>query len=277
MSDAHDSVDGVAFDRDEVVIDGDEIRLYERMSDGTQWPSVSTVVSQRDTPEKDEGIQGWRDFLNSRPDRPDPDDVLSYKGWRGTLAHWKALKSLASYDLAGDEEVEAYEGLKGWEYRYEDALSRADDEVEWFTERFREMAEQEGIARFDDDGDVIEHRVKKVEQYVFDPEVGYAGQYDLLYEHADKGTVLADLKTSKSDSKAQLFERKFPDYGLQLAAYARAANYDVDHVQLLWASPDTEEYAVVDEDEMPRSRASYETKFVALTRELRETLDGYDI
>lgn len=275
MSDEFNSIDGVAYDRDEKIVDGEEIRLYKRMTDGAQWPSVSSIVSHRDTPEKDEGIQGWRNWLKSQSDRPDPDDVLNYKGWRGTLAHWKALEPLASYDLAGDEEQEAYDGLKGWEYRHEDALTRAAGDVDWFLDEFRRMAHEEDIARFDGD-ELLEHHVRKVEQYVVETEIGYAGQYDLLYEHPKRGTVLADLKTSKADSVDDLIDKKWPDYGMQLAAYARAARYDIDHVQVLWASPDTKTAAVIDQDDMPKTRVEYEEEFVALATELRETLDGYD-
>lgn len=269
MSSEREIDTGAAFETGSVTINGDSYRMYSNDSD--EYPSVSTIVRSRPTPEKDKSIEGWRNWLKGQPDRPHPDDVLQYKGYRGTLAHYKALDPLARYELAGDDEFEAYEGLKGWEYRHEDALSQAEDDVEWFVEQFRQFAEEWSIARFED-GEVVDTHVRSVEQAVVEETIAYAGRYDLLYDHPDRGTIMADLKSSNAKSVDDLFEKKFPDYGMQLAAYARASKFDVDEIQTIWISPDSRESAVITEAEMPQTRSEYEARFTELAESLHETL-----
>lgn len=254
-------------DTDTVEYDGVEMRVYQR--DDNEWPSVSEIRDYRPTPDRDKSIQGWKNWLEGQPDRPNPDDVLSYKGWRGTLAHYKSLNPLAAQDLAGDDELEAYEGLKGWQYRHDDALSQAEDDVEWFVDQFRQMATDRGIARFDGDT-VADSTVRAVEQAILDRDVGYAGRYDLAYDHPERGTTLADLKTSNANSVDDLIKKKWPDYGLQLAAYARGAPFEVDAVEVLWASPDKREASVITEDMMPKSRDEYEEWFLDLAEQFHD-------
>lgn len=260
--------------RDEVTIDGTDYRMYS--DDEGEYPSVSTVLDARPTPEKDKSIEGWRNWLKGQPDRPDPGEVLDFKSWRGTLAHWAALDPLARRDLAGDEEVRAYDGLSGWEYRHDDALTQAEDDVDWFVEQFRAIVEDWGIATFDGDG-IVDSNVRAVERYVVDRDVGYAGQYDLAYEHPTRGTVVADLKTSKADSRRDLFDKKFPRYGMQLAAYARASSFDVDECHLIWIAPDTRESAIIPDSEWPETQGVYEAQFIGHATDLHQTvLDDYD-
>ena len=271
-------VNGRDVSRKTVTIDGTDARMY---SDGHKsWPSVSTVLDARPTPEKDKSIQGWKNWLKGQDDRPDPDEVLSYKGARGTLAHYRALDPLTPRDLAGDEEVDAYQSLDGWEYRHEDALTLARKDVGWFEDAFREMAEEEGFATFNDDGTVLDHSVRAVEKYVThdgdDHHSGYAGQFDLAYDRPDGTTVVSDLKTSKADSVSDLLDKKFPRYGMQLAAYARAVSFEVDDIAVLWASPDTRESAVITGSEMPKCRAEYERAFLGHVEQFHQTtLDGF--
>lgn len=285
MGTAHDIVDGTKITRDKVEIGDDEYRMYKPEDGDPQWVSVSEVLDARPTPEKDAGIQSWKEWLRSQDDRPDPEDVKRFKTSRGTLAHYKALKPLAARDLREDDVLDAYESLKGWEYRHDDALSQATD-GEWFVDTFAEIAEQQGIAEFErdengdlvrEDGDpvVVDHGVRTIEQYVVEEEVGYAGQFDLAYDRRDGTSVMADLKASKADNVDDLMNKKFPRYPMQLSAYARAATFDPDELQVIWISPDTNESAVISEREWPRSRQSYEADFLRLTDTIQTELDEY--
>ena len=270
-------IDGDEITRDSVKVDGEEMRFY---SDGsTQWPSVSTVLDARPTPDKDDALTSWREWQLSRADAPNPDDIMRFKGWRGTLVHYKALNPLAQYDLLGDEEITAYNGLKGWEYDHGDALTQARRDVEWCVEQFQDLAETWGIARYDGrgtDAPVIANHARRVEQYVVERDVEYAGQYDLLYQQSDGSHVLADVKAVKADSVSDLFDKKFPRYGLQLAAYARAARHDVDELQIIWISPDTRERAVIPHRDWPTSWETLEAQFVDIAETLHQsTLDEY--
>lgn len=266
------------FRRDNVEIDGEEYRMYGPEDGELQWFSVSEILNSRPTPDKDAGIQGWKDWLRSDPDKPNPEDVKRYKTSRGTLAHYKALRDLASYDLRGDEEREAYHSLRGWEYGHMDALSTATDEIEWFVDEWIDMAEDCGIAKYNDDDDLVDHNALEVEKYVADEEYGYAGQFDLMYEAPDGDTVVADLKSSKASTESKLINKKFPRYGMQLAAYARAVDADVDRCDVIWISPDTSASAVIPDTHWPKTRSEYEDDFLDLCEDFRdaETLTVYE-
>lgn len=265
------------WDKDDITVDGTDIRVY--VSGDMSYPSVTTITDSRPTPAKDKSIQGWRNWLKGQPDRPDPGDVLRFKGARGTLAHYAALDPLTGRDLAGEEEYDAYQKLDGWEHRHDDAMQLATDDIAWFVEQFQATCEAHNIAEFDGRGkgvDATTSRVRNVEQYVVDHDVKYAGQYDLCYETTDGDTVIADLKTSKADSVSDLLDKKWPDYGMQLAAYARAADFPVDGIEVLWFAPDTRESAVITADDMPKSRAEYEQQFVGHAEAFHDqTLDDY--
>ena len=86
--------------------------------------------------------------------------------------------------------TDAYDGLKDWEYRHHDALDQATGEIEWFVDEFRQLAEDWGIAQYEEnDGDieVVNHNVRAVEQYVVDELVGASG----AGSDADEVVVLA--------------------------------------------------------------------------------------
>ena len=272
QSQQQQSVGGEAISRHNVEIEGQSYRMY---TDGQRkWPSVSTVLDARPTPDKDESIQGWRNWLKGQPDRPDPDEVLRYKSKRGTLAHYKCLDPLADYDLLGDEEIDAYTSLDGWEHRHKDALKSAKADVAWSVEAFQELCEKWGIAQFDGrglDADVIQHRARAVEHYVVNDDIGYAGQYDLAYKNSDGDTIVADIKTSKADSVSDLLRKKMPRYGLQLTAYAHATTFDVDELQIIWIAPDTHKSAVIPDSEWPRTREELQREFIDIATTVHQT------
>jgi len=259
----------------------DEIRMYGPADDDLQWASVTTILDSRDDAED---YSGFRSFFDGSGDKPHWQEILNYKGWRGTLAHYKALAPLTQRKLAGDEERDAYEGLKDWEYQHRDALAQAREDVEWVVEQFEAMR---------DTWDIQPAQMKTVEQYVIDEDLGYAGQLDLAWErvdgasrsssnsHADSEaddsttTMIGDIKTSKADDVSDLIKKKFPRYGMQLAAYARAASFEVDEAAIIWISPDTRSTGVILESEWPRPRAEYEDEFTQLAETVQQTLEDY--
>jgi hypothetical protein len=176
--------------------------------------------------------------------------------------------------MMSDEEIDAYESLDGWEFKHDDALRTAQEEVDWFLTEFQDICETWGIADFDgrgSDASVTENRVRAVEKYVVNEKIGYAGQFDLAYINHDGDTILADLKTSTGKSKSDLMSKKWPRYGLQLAAYADAVDFDVDDVQVIWLSPDKKESAVIPSSEWPEPYDHYREKFSTVAEEVNQS------
>lgn len=273
------TIGGREIDRGKVTIDGTKRRVYYDMNtDDDSWPSVSTILDARPTPDKDAGIAGWKRYLRSNPDKPSPEDVKHYKGWRGTLTHYKCFKPLTRLDrdLASQEEVDALAGLENMgEYRHQDAITRATDDISWAVEQFTDIAQAWHIGP---------ETVRAVEQYVVDDEYGYAGQLDLAWTLPNGETVVGDVKTSKAgateDSTAKnveaFLDKKWPRNGLQLAAYANAVPFDVDRLAVIWLGVDTETSAMVTDEQWPADRNTYETQFTELTETFHKTvLDDY--
>jgi len=270
------TVDGIELRRGTVVSnDGDELRMYGPVDGDLEWASVTTILDARDDADD---YSGFRSYFDGSGDKPHWSEILDYKSWRGTLAHYKALDPLADRDLRGSEEYHAYQSLKGWEYQHEDALSQARSEVEWALDAFTDLAETWDIAEYNDDGQVVDkHGIRAVEQYVVDDDIGYAGQLDLAWDREDTTTMVGDVKTSKASDVSNLISKKFPRYGMQLAAYAHAASFDVDEAAIIWMAPDTKEAAVIPESQWPRSREDYEREFRDVAETVhQQTLDDFE-
>lgn len=81
---------------------------------------------------------------------------------------------------------------------------------------------------------VTSDTVIAVEQFLFDTEVGYAGQVDLVYEDPNGYTVVADLKSSSGC---------YPKHQIQGAAYGKAIErkmgIDVDRLEVHRTHPRT--------------------------------------
>lgn len=238
--------------------DTDEIRVYYCPELGlSPMPSVSVIKGLREDPDKEKGLQGWRDRFDGQSSwgRPWWNDQKQFKALRGTLVHFAILNELGDasgdtyYHNVGDddyglEEYTAEYHLKKWskkapsantneisftprdnKYDGEHAWDKAMRGIKWATRTFQQAIIQgqdpdEASVHTDStplDGRFDPHNVIGVEQFVYDEDYGYAGQYDLLYYYEDdegnRRNVLADVKTSS----AVRFDHK-----LQSAAYKRA-------------------------------------------------------
>lgn len=253
--------------RQQVTIDGEQYRMYG--FGRPQYPSVSTVLDARPTPDKDSSLESWRQWQRSQPDKPDPKDILRFKSDRGTLAHYKCLDPLQSDDLAGDEEISAYKDLKDMgEYNHDSAMAQAEQDTEWVVSEFEKIRDKWLITP---------DSVRAVERYVYHHDHGYAGQFDLAYDQPDGTTTIADIKTSKAYDIADLFDKKFPRYGMQLAAYANAATFDVDAYQIIWIAPDTKQSSVITHRDFPQSMREYRESFLDICDEVHQsTFNDFD-
>lgn len=270
--------------RTQVDHDGDNIRLYYLPgSDIPPMPSVSTIKRLRVDPEKDDALEGWRERYDGQSGwaRPWYEDQKMYKAYRGTLVHFAILDALA--DASGDtyfhevgdtdwgyEEYYAEYCLKKWskkapsansdevpytprnnKYDGEHAWDKAVREMKWAANAFNEEIIQTGH--------LDPENVEAVEQYLFDTEFGYAGQFDLLYEDDEGNTVLSDIKTSSGI--------RF-DHKLQAAAYKHAlestSDVEVDRCEVIRLYPDDEVVEISSSDDWDRSLEGLEYEFLGL-------------
>lgn len=247
--------------------DGDDGRVYYHAESGLVCPSVTTVTHQRVDPDKDAALQGWRDRYDGSSEYCSPhwEEQMKYKGWRGTLAHFNCLSTLGDisedaqsyFAQVGDdgktleEYVAEYELKTYGEYNGDDAWDKAMREVHWVYKKFtNDVAPDLGIT---------EESVIDVEKYVLDTEYMYSGQFDLLYEDPEGNVVLSDLKTSSGIRE---------DYKLQVAAYAKALEKDldisVDKTEVIRLYPDRKEVDIQDNTDWSRTIDSYYEQFLGL-------------
>jgi len=222
----------------------DDLRVYTNFDD-VYLPSVSSVLSQ--APEPD-GLKYWKANNDGSGDTEHWEDILMYKSNRGTLIHYELLNQYADEDMYGQEEASSESELKAtdnWE-RYQDDLGYVESVWE-------DIDEDNGIG----DG------VMSVECFVTNTDVGYAGQFDLLYIDSNGDVCLGDIKTSS---------RVYPKHKKQLVAYANAVNIDVDVCQVIRIHPDSESYEVSRSDEWFESRDELYEQFI----ELRNSMDNVD-
>lgn len=235
--------------------------------------------------------------------RPWYKDQKVFKGFRGTLIHFAILSELGAADGDtyfhevgdkewGHEEYYAEYALKKWskkapsanskqvpytpranKYDGEHAWDKAVRGLKWATRAFK-LAVLDGkrsSPHFDwatdephADGRFERDNVIGVEQFVFDTEYGYGGQYDLLYEYYDESddemkTVLGDLKTSS----AVRFDHK-----LQSAAYKRAVEaregITIDECEIIRLHPDSEIVELSRSPDWDRTLEGLEHEFLGL-------------
>ena len=220
-------------------------RLY---TDGEDiWlPSVSTVLGMRETPA---ALKRWKE----RQD--DYEAVMSFKQNRGTLIHEAMLSQITPTDpdtgdplkrIWGDDERNSAQEL--WA---NDNYERYYDDEQWALDTWEIIRT---VSSFDS--------VIDVETFVTNTDVGYAGQFDLLYQDESAGeTVLADIKTSKACYEKHL---------LQLTAYKRAVPLSIDRMEVIRVNPDQKDLEVFDNTEWEKDESELFTEFCRLRGELEQ-------
>lgn len=219
-NDKNDTGSNLGVTRETKSIDGlDECRIYTSQ-EGDRFPSVTTVIDKfRHDPQKERALKYWRRKYDGQGGREHHSDILKVKSHFGTLAHYYTLSSFTQDDLWGEAEENAKQALQDHgEYEGVDAWEWAQNRFGYVKNNFHKELEAEDIV------DVI-----GVENFVVDCEVGYAGQYDLLYTRdgpSGKETVLCDLKTGSGIRT---------DDELQTVAYAHSIARDIDKIKIVRA------------------------------------------
>lgn len=235
----------------------DDGRIYT--DHGDLWlPSVSTVLGVR------EKAPALKQYLKNTS-QAKQDEKQFYTSNRGTLIHYNALDQLADEEMWSDDEQSSEDELRGIAENDETGLTgdqetwdRFQRDNEWAMNAWSLIRRVYGINP---------ENVLDVELFVLNTDVGYAGQFDLLYVDEDTGeVVLADIKTSK---------RVYDKHLIQLAAYSKAVNIAVDRMEVIRMNPDGETWEVSSSEEWQESRADLWAEFVSLREQLQdETLDA---
>lgn len=90
---------------------------YDRLKN--TYPSVTTVLSYRNDPEKEGALQGWRNKYHGKNGTPYHEHINDYSKWRGTMIHWYILHYLDPYHPVTDEEKEAMDEIKNRNREYD--------------------------------------------------------------------------------------------------------------------------------------------------------------
>jgi len=228
----------------------DDGRLYTNHDD--LWlPSVSTVLGVRDTPP---GLQKYLDTTS----QSEQDQKTFYTQNRGTLIHWHLLSQVDDVPWTDDEQT-SKECLKGKREHEETGLT-GDYETWQRFENDREWAEGAWslIRRI---YGINPESVIGAELFVRNEQVGYAGQFDLLYTDYSGDVVLADLKTSK---------RVYDKHLLQCVAYKHAVDIAVDRMEVIRINPDSETWVVSRSDEWIEDEPDLWDEFVDLREQLHD-------
>jgi len=187
----------------------------------------------------------------------------------------------------GREEYESAYALKKWskkapsantekisfqprenKYDGEHAWDKAVREMKWASHAFK-LRMIDGVhdssiyERHSEDcsleGRLADAEIIGLEEFVYNTEYGYGGQYDLLYKTANGRVVLSDLKTSSGV--------RF-DHKLQGAAYKAAVesatDIDIDETEVIRLNPDYEEVEVSRSSQWDRSLRGLEIQFKGL-------------
>lgn len=233
--------------------------------------SVTTILGIG-LDEDDTGLQIWRSNNDGQGDNPYWEHLYWYSGNRGTLAHYQALQKFEQVfdgdDMWGEGEAAAMSSLVNGpteddlDYPESDGNAPADShavaysvlkdqnvvesreqfealfpettavdvlhtDVDYFVDEFGEICEFLGITP---------ESIITVEKYLFNGDVRFGGQTDLLYRDPNGNVVVVDLKTSGSFRQT---------HRLQSVAYARTIETserfdvdDVDRIEIIQIDPD---------------------------------------
>lgn len=217
-------------------------------------PSVSWVLDVREKPQQlinyekrtSEAEKKWTKFYTQN---------------RGTLIHWHLLSQLDE-DLPWTEDEESSEQcLRGNRVHEETGLTgdyetwmQFQDDLEWAKEAWEYVCMKNSLGP---------DNTRDVELFVTNEQVGYAGQFDLLYNDGPD-IVLADIKTGKF-----VYDKNL----LQSVAYSHAVDVTVDRLEILRMNPDGKTWEVSSSDNWKESREDLWDEFV----DLRERFDEQQI
>ena len=232
-------------------------RLYE-VDDGDRLPSVSTVLNMRETPE---ALKRWKERQSNY------EEVMSYAQNRGTLVHAECQLDIVPHNpktgkpikqLWGEDEDQSEEELKEngeWD--------RFSSELEWVDGTWELIKSVLNLPpQPEDQEDPSYNTVLDVETYVANKNIGYAGQFDLLYHDKETNeTVLADLKTSKN-----VYEK----HQLQLAAYRMAVPISIDRMEVIRMNPDKRDWEISSSHTWKTEIEDLEDEFIQLRAKLEE-------
>mgnify|MGYP002763087786 FL=1 len=224
-------------------------RVYFSEDHDMFLPSVTTVLDQRPTPA---ALKQWKKNNDGEGDNDHWRDIMNFKSYRGTLIHYNILNQFAEEDIGGHNEEEAEEELKkGTGYGDWDDYEPA---KEWATGAFERLANQRGITQ---------ESVLNVECFVQNTDIGFAGQFDLLYIDDDGDVVLSDLKTSA---------RVYDKHKMQLSAYRDAVPLKIDKLEVIRLHPDSETAEVSHDSDWLEDPDELYEEFVELRESMNEDL-----
>jgi hypothetical protein len=190
-------------------------------------------------------------------------------------------------DNWGREEYESEYALKKWsknapsarskqlsfqprdnQYDGEHAWDRAVREMKWANRAFKERMIDGDVTsvyeRHQNDspvyGRLADATILGLEEFVYNVEYGYGGQYDLLYETADGTVVLSDLKTSSGVR----FDHKLQGAAYKLAVES-ATDYEIDETEVIRVYPDDEVVEVSRSSQWDRTLEGLGHQFLGLT------------
>lgn len=212
-------------------------RVYTDM-ESLFLPSVTTVLNEIPEPY---GLKIWKQNNDGKGDNDDWRDILQYKANRGTLIHYNILKDFTDEEMFSENEETSTEELK-----IEGDWTRYEQDLQFAKEAWLEIIESRNI---------IPSNVLDVECFVTNTDVGYAGQFDMLYLDEDGNLVLSDLKTSKA---------VYDKHKLQLVAYEKALNLDIDLLEVIRIHPDSETWEISHDTDWVESRDELWSRFQSL-------------
>lgn len=207
-----------------------EGRVYMDQDGDLYLPSVSTVLDEMPEPD---GIKFWKKKNDGQGDTKHWREILMYKGNRGTLIHYNLLNEFAPEDMYSTDEENSAEELK-----VEGDWQRYREDCTYAEEAWERIKQERGITSDD---------VLTVECFVKNENIGYAGQFDLLYVDDDSNVVLADIKTSNAQYAP------YEKHKMQLVAYSKAIELDVDILEVLVIHPDSESWKISHHTDWPES------------------------
>lgn len=224
-------------------------RVY---TDGDVWlPSVSTVLDERDK------APALKNYLQNTS-QAKQDQKTFYTQNRGTLIHYELLSQLVDEEFWSDDEQHSEDCLRGKRTHEGTGLTgdyetwqRYQDDLEWAEGAWDIIRRIRGINR---------ETTIDVELFVYNKQIGYAGQFDLLYID-DGDVVLGDIKTSK-----YVYDKHL----LQLTAYANAVNIVVDRLEVIRINPDGKVWEVSQSTDWKEDQPDLFAEFVNLREQMAD-------